>query len=73
MENFVAEIFGKMKRTRKPHSEETKRKIGLANSISCKGQHHSPRTEFKKGNKVNSQTNFDRHDWSSYFQEKLDK
>jgi hypothetical protein len=30
------------------HSDETKRKIGLANSIALKGKH--PKTEFKKGN-----------------------
>jgi very-short-patch-repair endonuclease len=34
---------------RKKMSEETKRKIGLANSIGLKGNH--PRTEFKKGRK----------------------
>jgi hypothetical protein len=33
----------------KPHSEETKNKIGLANQVSLKGQHHSLETEFKKG------------------------
>lgn len=30
-------------------SEEHKRKVGLANSISLKGKHCSPKTEFKKG------------------------
>jgi len=34
------------------HTKETKRKIGLANSIACKGQHHSSKTEFKKGHLV---------------------
>jgi HNH endonuclease len=31
-------------------SEETKRKIGKANSVSLLGKHCSPNTEFKKGN-----------------------
>lgn len=31
------------------HSEKTKRKIGLSNTISNKGKHSSPETEFKKG------------------------
>lgn len=31
------------------HSELTKQKIGLSNSVSNKGKHCSPKTEFKKG------------------------
>lgn len=31
------------------HREETKEKIGKANSISLRGKHCSPKTEFKKG------------------------
>jgi hypothetical protein len=38
-----------MLRNNYKHSEETKRKIGLANAISLKGKHCSPKTEFKKG------------------------
>lgn len=33
----------------KKHKEETKKKIGNSNSISLKGKHCSPKTEFKKG------------------------
>ena len=40
------------------HSEKTKKKIGLANSISLKGKHCSPRTEFKKGHHCSSKTEF---------------
>jgi len=38
-------------------TEEHKRKIGDANKISLKGKHCSPRTEFKKGNKINKGKN----------------
>lgn len=42
---------------REPMSEETKRKIGLSNSIVQKGQHNSPSTEFKKGIIPHNKTN----------------
>ncbi len=45
----------------KSFTKEHKRKIGEANKISLKGKHVSPKTEFKKGHKLNTWKNNPRY------------
>lgn len=37
------------------HSEDTKKKIGMANAVNNKGKHCSPKTEFKNGDAVSAE------------------